>query len=81
MDRRLPKSLFELLQLWGHLYIGKSRPKFIEWVKEFIPAQLDVLLRKNVASLVEDFEDLGYTTNPNIDAETYLAAFLSCWLS
>lgn len=29
---------------------------------------------------MEDFKDLLYNANPDIDVGTYLAAFLSCWL-
>lgn len=37
--------------------------------------RLKVAQNMNLASLMDDFEDWGYIANPNIDVETYLAAF------
>lgn len=42
MDQRLLKSLTELFQIWGLLYVEKSRPKFMELVKEFVLERLNV---------------------------------------
>lgn len=30
---------------------------------------------------MKNFEEWGYSSNPNVDEETYLAAFLATWLS
>lgn len=59
MDQRLPKSLLKLFQICGRLYVGKSQPKFTEWVKEFVLERLDATPCKNLASSLVDFEDWG----------------------
>lgn len=50
-------------------------------VKEFILEHLDNLQLKNLGILMENFEEWEYNTNPDIDDETYLVAFLATYLS
>lgn len=57
MDQRLPTSPPELFRICAHLFTGNSRPKSTEWVKEFIPKQLDVMPRKNLGSSLQDFKE------------------------
>lgn len=40
-----------------------------------------IALPKNLNSSVKDFEEWGYSANLEIDAMTYLTAFLACWFS
>lgn len=78
--RVLPASLLEFFHIWGHLYIEKSRPKFT-WVGQGIWIGAT---RHYTAYELEFFSrwfwGVGYTANPDIDEETYLAAFLASWV-
>lgn len=48
-DKKLTVSFQELFLIWSHLFTGIRRPKFIEWVKEFVPEHFDKPL-KNLSS-------------------------------
>lgn len=41
LDKKLPVPLGELFRIWSHLLMWTHRPKFIEWVKDFIPKSFD----------------------------------------
>lgn len=70
------KSLRNFFRILGDLYTRKSQSKFTEWVKEFV---LDMVNFDRAGFFEEDFEDWGYSANPAIDGEKYLAFFLACW--
>lgn len=75
-------SLRELFNIWAHLFTRVSQPKFSEWVKEFMSEHFDNLSCRNLAVLLENFDDWGCRPVPHIDNETYLAVFfLATWLS
>lgn len=74
MDQKLVASFRELFRIWAQLFTGVCRPKFTEWVKEFIPEHLDNFLRKDLGVPMVNFEKWGYN-DLDIDDETYLAAF------
>lgn len=46
---------------------------------KFILEHIDPTLHKNLNLPTEYFEEWGYHSNPDIDDETYLAAFLATW--
>lgn len=69
MDQRLPTYLRELFQMLGHLFVRKYHTKFIEWVKEFIPEQLNISPHRNLSSSLEDL------SSPR--RGDFLAAFLA----
>lgn len=48
LDKKLPTSLQQLFRTWWSLFKGSNRPKFIKWVKEFIPELLDNNPRKSL---------------------------------
>lgn len=67
----------------GTLVCREVPTQFTELVKEFVRLQSGQAFSTQAKSQPskEDFEDLGFTSNPVIDSKTYLVIFLACWLS
>lgn len=51
-------------RIWEHLFIGKSRPKFTDWVQKSMPEHLDHLQHKSLGISGEELKEWGYSTNP-----------------
>lgn len=49
LDKKLARSFQALFRIWSHLHMGTHRPKFTEWVKEFIPECLDNMQLNNLS--------------------------------
>lgn len=81
MDQRLRSLYGSCSKFWNVYMVGNPRPQFTEWVKEFIPQQLDFASHNNLTLSMEDFKDCGHTANHDIVFETYLVPFLAYWLS
>lgn len=72
LDKKLSTYFQTLFSIWLHLFTRMYRPRFTEWMKEFILERLDTTPLKNLSPSIENFENIP---NPNIDDELYMQRF------
>lgn len=79
-DKKTPHVSSSTFSNLVALIQGVQLTQVHKWVKESNFEYLDNNLRKSLPPLMENFEE-GYSPNPDVDKEVYLAAFLAMLLS